>query len=78
MRPKTKLFAVKFRRILEVLCVQGLLRRFGRIFTIFGSQNQGVCFEVHTHFGSSLPVTFTEKVVGACSRYMRPKTKLFL
>jgi len=35
------------------------------------------CFEVHTHFGSSLPVTFTEKVMGACSWFMRPKTKLF-
>jgi len=30
-----------------------------------------------THFGSSLPASFTEKVVGAIPRFVRPKTKLF-
>jgi len=29
------------------------------------------------HFASSLPAIFTEKVVGAVSRVVRPKTKLF-
>jgi len=27
-RPKMKLFAVQFRRILEVLCLQGLQKKF--------------------------------------------------
>ena len=50
---------------------------FVRIFTIFAPQNEGVCFEVHTHFGTSLLVRFTEIVMGALSRFMRPKTKPF-
>jgi len=29
------------------------------------------------HFESSLPASFAEKVLGAYSRFMRPKTKLF-
>jgi len=29
------------------------------------------------HFKSSLPASFTEKVVGAFPRFVRPKTKLF-
>jgi len=28
------------------------------------------------HFGSFLPASFTEKVVGAIPRFVRPKTKL--
>jgi len=48
-----------------------------RIFTIFARQKEGVCFEVHTHFGSPLLVRFTEKVIGALSRFIPPKTKPF-
>ena len=75
--PQTKLFAVKFRRILEVLRLQGLWKKLWRIFIIYAPQNEAVCFEVHTHFASSLPVRFTEKVMGVRSRFMRAKTKLF-
>jgi len=42
------------------------------------SENEAVCNEVQTHFGSSLLASFAEKVLGAYSRFMRPKTKLFV
>jgi len=45
--------------------------------TIFASKNEAVCLKVQTHFRSSLRARFTEKVLGAFSRFMRPKTKLF-
>jgi len=77
VRPKTKRFAVKFRRILEVLCLQVLKKRLSRNSTICASKSEAVCREVQTHFGSSLPASFTEKVVGAIPQFMRPKTKLF-
>jgi len=48
-----------------------------RIFPIYASKNEVVCRGVQTHFGSSLPASFTEKVVGAIPRFARPKTKLF-
>jgi len=50
---------------------------YGRIFTIFASKNEVVCCWVPTHFRSSLPVRFTEKVMGAFSRFIRSKVKLF-
>jgi len=112
VRPKSKLFAVKLRRILEVLCLQDLQKRLwvqfhnlclqkrsclmwnsdafwkfsackfyrkssGRNSTICASKNKAVCCEVQTYFGSSLPPRFTEKVLGAIPRFVRPKTKLF-
>ena len=112
MRPKTKLFAVKFRSILDVLSLQGLPKKFwaqfhdlcvqiwsgllwssdafwkfapfkhykkssGRIFPIDASKNEVVCRGVQTDFKSSLPASFTEKVVGAIPRFMRAKMKLF-
>ena len=49
----------------------------GRIFTIYASKNEAVCPEIQTHFRSSLPASFTEKVLGTISRFVRPKTKLF-
>jgi len=49
----------------------------GRIFLIFASGNEAVCCEVQTHFQSSLPVRFTEKVMGAIPRFVRPKMKQF-
>jgi len=112
VHPKTKLFAVKFRRIREVLCLQVLKKKLwaqfhdlcvqkwsclpwssdafwkfsackfyrkscGRNFTICATKNEAVCCEVQTHSGSSLPARFTEKVVSAIPRFVRPKTKLF-
>ena len=60
VRPKTKLSAVKFRRILEVLCLQVLKKICRRDSTIYASKNETVCCEVQTLFGSSLPASFTE------------------
>jgi len=62
LRPIMKLFVVEFRRILEVLRVQGLHKKIsGRIFTIFVSKNEAVCCWVQVHFRSSLPARFTQK-----------------
>jgi len=49
----------------------------GRFFTIYAFKNEAVCHEVQTHFGSSLPARFTEKVLGAIPRFVSPKMKLF-
>jgi len=49
----------------------------GRTFTIYMSKNEAVVREVQTHFGSSLPASFAEKVMGAFPRFMRPNAKLF-
>jgi len=73
---------VKFRRILDVLRIQGYKKISGRIFTIYASKNKAsknltVNREVQTHFGSSPLARFIEKVMGEISRLMRLKTKLF-
>jgi len=77
LHAKTKLLAVKSRRTVEVLTLQVKKKSSGRTFSIFASKNEGICCEVQTHFGSSLPASFTEKVLGAISRIVRPKTKQF-
>jgi len=41
------------------------------------SKNEAVYCEVQTDFKSSLPVSFTDKVVGAILQFVCPKTKLF-
>jgi len=69
--------AVKFRRILEVLALQGLWKDLGCIITICASKNQTVCRDVQMNFGSSPPPRFTEKVLDKFSRFMCPKIKLF-
>ena len=109
--PKTKRFAVKSRRILEVFVLQGLQKKVwahfldfcvqkrngllwssdalwkfsrgmlytkcsGCIFTICASKNEANCCEIQTHFGNSLAASFTKKVLGPISRFIRPKTKL--
>ena len=68
---------MKFRRILEVLCLQGLQKSSRRIFLIYVSINKDVCCEVQTHFMRSLFAKFTTKVLGAFSGNLHPKTKLF-
>jgi len=75
--PKMKPFAAKFRRILEVCPFQALSKSSGRIFPIDASKNEVACREIQTHFGSFLPASFKEKVVGAIPRFVCPKTKLF-
>jgi len=76
-RPKVKLFAVEFRRSLEVFSVQALYTKFWVHFPIFGSKNEAVCWWVQTHFGRFRPARFMKKVLGAFSRFMYLKTKLF-
>ena len=49
----------------------------GRIITIYVSENEVVCSKVQMHFGRSLPTIFAEKVLGAYSRFLHPKMKLF-
>jgi len=49
----------------------------GRIFTIYAFKNEAVCREVQMHFGSSLPASFTEKVLGAIPQFVSPKMKRF-
>ena len=44
--PKTKMFAMKFRCILEVLRLQGLQKNFGRTFKICVSKNEDVCHDM--------------------------------
>ena len=50
---------------------------FGCIFMIYASKNEAVCCWVQTHFESSLPARFTEKVLGAFLQFMHPNMKLF-
>jgi len=49
----------------------------GHIFTIYVFKTEAVFCEVHTRFASYLAASFAEKVLGAISQFMRPKTKLF-
>jgi len=77
LRPQTKLFAVEFRRILEIFPFDVYKESSGRIITIFASKNGAVCREVQTQFESSPNSGFTKRFLGAFSPFLRPKTKLF-
>jgi len=68
---------VKFRRSLELLRLQVLQKKFWAHFHDLCIKNEAVYCEVQPNFGSSLRARFTEKVLGAITRFMRPKTKLF-
>jgi len=52
-------------------------KSYGRIFTIFASSDEAVCYLFQTHFGRSPHSRFAKKFLGAISRFLRPKTKLF-
>ena len=62
---------------MEVICLQDLQKRLWAQFQDLCVQNKAVFCEVQTHFGSSLPPRFTEKVLGAIPRFFRRRTKLF-
>jgi len=64
---------VKFRCILEIFALPG----FGHIFTIYVSNNESVCCEVQTHFGSFHLARFIKNVLGTLSPFLHPKMKLF-
>ena len=57
-------------------CAKTYRKGCGCNSTISVPENEAVCCEVQTHFGTSLPPRFTEKVVGTIPRFVRPKTKL--
>jgi len=78
MRPKTKLFAVKFRRILKFSACELKKKSCGCNSTICASKNEADYCEIQTYSGNSLPARFTEKGLGAIPRFVRPKTKLFV
>jgi len=62
VRPKMKLFAVKFRRISEVNRLQGLQKNFWTNFHDLCVQNEALCCEVQTHFASFPLARFIKKL----------------
>jgi len=64
--------------LLEVLCLRVLQKSSRRNSTIYVSKNEAVCCVAQTHFESSLPARFTEKVLGAMPRFMCSKMKRWL
>ena len=65
LRPKTKLFAVKFRRISKVLCLQGLQKKLWAQFHDLCVQ-WGSCFPWSLYaFWNFLLSSFIKKVLGA-------------
>ena len=58
MRLKTKLFAVKLRRILKFSPCKLYKTFLGAFHVFFASKNEAVCREIQTHFGSSPPARF--------------------
>jgi len=77
LRPKTKVFAVKFRRILEFLCLQVLQKKFWAQFHKLRVQKRsGSLWRSEASWKFS-PCKVTEKVLGAFSCFLRAKTKLY-
>jgi len=77
--PKTKRFAVKFRRILEVLCLARFIKKVLSAFSRF-LRPKTKLFAVK--FRRILEILclqgLQKKVPSAMSRYMCPKTKVYL
>ena len=112
LRPKTKLFAVKFRRILEVFHLQVLQKKFWaqfldlwirkrscflwssdafrkysacKVYRKSSGRNSTICVQKWScllwssvAFSTFSPFKLYKKVLGTFSRFMRPKTKLFV
>jgi len=76
-RPKTELFAVKLNVFWNFLLCEAYEESFGYIFTSYVSKNEAVSCEVQMHFGRFHLARFIKNVLGALSRFMCPKTKLF-
>jgi len=62
VHPKTKLFAVKFIRSLEIFALLALQKRSGCIFLIYASKSEVVCCEIQAHFGSSRFARFMKRI----------------
>jgi len=74
LRPKMKQFAVKCRRILEVLRIQGLQKDFWAHFHDLCVQKRSCFLWGSDGYWKFSPCKLYEKVFGAISRLMRPKT----
>jgi len=77
VRPKTKLIAVKFRCILEVLYLQHLQKKFWAQFHDLCVQNWNGLLWSSDASWKFAPFKFYKKILGTDFRLMRPKTKLF-
>jgi len=64
MRPKTKVFALKFDTFWKFPACRVYGKSYGRMFMIYASENEAVCCEVQTHVVSFPPVSFAEKSSG--------------
>ena len=73
MRLKTKLFTVKLRRILEVIRLWGLQKKFWAHVRDLYVQKRSCLPWSSDYFGSSTPARFIEKVLGTISRFMHPR-----
>ena len=78
VHPKTKRFAVKFRHILEVLCLARFMKKVLDAFSrFFCPKTKLFVIGFRCIFGSFLHASFIKKVLSAIPHFMRPKTKLF-
>jgi len=78
VRPKTKLLAVKFRRILEVFALQALQKIFlGAFLRFVHPKTRLFAVKIRRILGV-LCLSLTEKVVGAIPRFVRQKRSCLL
>ena len=77
MCPKTKLLAVKFRRILDVLCLQVLQKSFWAHLHDLCVQKRSSLPWSSDGFWKFSPWKLRKKDMGAFSRFLRTKMKLF-
>ena len=77
LRPETKLFAVTFRRILKVLRIQGLQKDFRVHFHHFCVLKWSRLLWNSDRFRTFFLCKLHKKDMGAWSRRLRPKAKLF-
>jgi len=77
MCPKMKWFVAKSDAFWTFSSCMLCKKSSGRIFPIFASKNEADCRVTQTHFGRSRLARFVKKGLGAFSRFLRPKTKLF-
>jgi len=75
--PKTKLFAMTFRRILKVLCLQVLQKKLLVHYHDLCVQRCSCLLLSSDAFQKFSPCEVYKKVLSALSRLLLPKTKLF-
>jgi len=77
MRPKRSFLLLSSDAFWKFSVCKVYRKGFGRNFTIYVSKNEVVSCKVWTHFGSFHLARYTTKVLGALSRFLHPRTKLF-